>query len=211
MDENTPDAADTECLLNRASCGEPGAFDRLLHRHRAYLLEVVEFRFDGRLKARVDHPSDIVQETMMEAVRRLPDYLLRRPMTFRLWLRITAQQRLQVAERFHLGAAKRSVRSEVPLPDGSSICLARRVQTGGQGPGHHLDSRERARRVQEAVVRLSPMDREILSLRNLEELTNQEAAKELGIGPATASRRYGRALLRLREELTRESHPEDRK
>jgi RNA polymerase sigma-70 factor (ECF subfamily) len=201
--------ADTECLLRRAGRGEPEAFERLFARHRAYLLRVVELRLDGRVRARID-PSDVVQETMMEAVRRLPDYLLRRPMAFRLWLRKTAQERLLMAERFHLGAARRSVRREVPLPDGSSAQLARQLLAGGSSPGQHLDRRERARQVHEAVARLSPADREILALRNLEGLSNQEAAEVLGVGPAAASRRYGRALLRLREELAHVGRSEDR-
>jgi RNA polymerase sigma-70 factor, ECF subfamily len=41
----------------------------------------------------------------------------------------------------------------------------------------------------------------VLVLRNLEELSNLETARVLGIDPATASRRYGRAVLRLRDIL----------
>ena len=208
MNELDPDASDTEHLLCRAGRGEPEAFDRLFDRHRAYLRRVIALRLDGRLKARVD-PSDIVQESMLEAFRRLPDYLLRRPMAFRLWLRETAHQRLLMAERHHLNAARRSVRREVPLPDGSAVQLVRPFLAGGHGPEHQFECRERARQVHEAVARLSQADREILALRNLEGLSNQEAAAVLGIEPATASRRYGRALLRLREELSRAGRPED--
>ena len=54
---------------------------------------------------------------------------------------------------------------------------------------------------QEAVDGLEPLDREILALRHYEELTNQEAAEELAITPAAASKRYIRALERLRAAL----------
>ena len=57
-------------------------------------------------------------------------------------------------------------------------------------------------RFQAAVDGLEPLDREILALRHYEELTNQEAAEELGITPAAASKRYIRALERLRATLT---------
>ena len=46
------------------------------------------------------------------------------------------------------------------------------------------------------------MDREILALRHFEELTNSEAAEELGIQPKAASIRYVRALARLRQILS---------
>jgi RNA polymerase sigma-70 factor (ECF subfamily) len=56
-------------------------------------------------------------------------------------------------------------------------------------------------RLEELLDRLEPMDREILSLRHFEELSNNEAADELGISKAAASKRYIRALERLRKAL----------
>jgi RNA polymerase sigma-70 factor (ECF subfamily) len=209
MDES---AADTETLLRRAGGGEPEAVRLLFARHRAYLLRVVDLRLDGRVRARVD-PSDVVQDALLEAVRRLPDYLLRRPMGFRLWLRKTAHERLLMAERLHLDSARRSVRREVPLPEGSSAGPAgpaRPLAAGGPSPPQQLDRRDGARRVREAVARLAPQDRAVLTLRTFEGLSNQQVAEVLGIAPAAASRRYGRAVLRLRAELARGDRPEDR-
>ena len=55
--------------------------------------------------------------------------------------------------------------------------------------------------VRQAVGALDEADREIILMRNFEELTNQEVAEALGIAPAAASKRYGRALLRLKDVL----------
>jgi RNA polymerase sigma-70 factor, ECF subfamily len=123
-------------------------------------------------------------------------------MTFRLWLRRAAQERLTMLRRFHLGAGKRSARREEPLPDPTADRLARALLAPAPTPGQLLAGRERARRVREAVAELAASDRAILTLRNLDALSNAEAAAALGIDPATASRRYGRALLRLRDVLT---------
>ncbi len=49
-----------------------------------------------------------------------------------------------------------------------------------------------------ALESLEPADREVLALRHFEELTNIEAAAVLGIQPAAASKRYVRALERLK-------------
>src|SRR5262249_54789280 len=103
MDEVTPDSVETERLLEEARTGDPQAFNRLFVRHRSPIRGVIEIRMDPRLRARVD-PSDVVQETQMEAFRRLADYLERRPMPFRLWLRETAQERLQMLQRRHVRA-----------------------------------------------------------------------------------------------------------
>ena len=48
---------------------------------------------------------------------------------------------------------------------------------------------------------MDPIDREILALRHLEELSNREASLELGIEEKAASKRYVRALRRLRDIL----------
>jgi RNA polymerase sigma-70 factor (ECF subfamily) len=200
MDDPTPDCAETQRLLEQVGAGDRLAFEQLFTRHRPFLRQVVELRLDPRLRARVD-PSDVVQETQLEAFRRLGDYLERRPMPFRLWLRKTACERLLMAQRHHAGAARRAVGREVPLPDASSLQLAQQLLAGGSTPSQRLDREEVAGRVRQALALLSENDREILLLRNLEMLSNQEAANVLQIDPAAASQRYGRALLRLRKLL----------
>jgi RNA polymerase sigma-70 factor (ECF subfamily) len=200
MAEITPDSTVTERLLEQAQGGDRRAFERLFDRHRSYLLEVIASRLDPKLHARVDS-SDVVQEAQLEAYRRLPDYLVRRPMPFRLWLRKTAQERLLMVRRQHLQAQARSLCREVPLPERSSLLLAQPFLAAGSTPSRQLNQRELAQRVREAVARLPEADQEILLLRTYERLSNQEVAYLLDLDPATARKRYGRAVLRLHRLL----------
>src|SRR5436305_5196136 len=200
MESVTPDSGETQRLLDQLRGGDGRAFEQLFARHRPYLRRLVALRLDARLRPRLD-PSDVVQDTQLEALRRMPDYLERQPMPFRLWLRKTAQERLAMLSRRHLGAARRAVAREVPLPDRSSLLLARQFLAGGPAPSHELDRRELARLVRQAVAQLPELDREMLLMRNFEELSNKEAACVLGLQPSAASQRYGRALLRLRKLL----------
>jgi RNA polymerase sigma-70 factor (ECF subfamily) len=200
MSSLAADSSETQRLLDRVRAGEPGATDRLLDGHRRYLRRLVDYRLDPRLRPRVD-PSDVVQEAQIEALRRLDDYLRRPPMPFRLWLRQIAYDRLLMLHRHHIGAARRAVGRDVPLPDKSSVQLARQLLAAGSTPSEQLVQCEFVRRVRQAVHQLPDGDREVLVLRNLEGLSNREAAQVLGMDPATASRRYGRAVLRLRALL----------
>jgi RNA polymerase sigma-70 factor (ECF subfamily) len=200
MTAPTPDSAETLRLLDKARAGDPGAFDELFALHRPFLRQVVELRMDLRLRARVD-PSDVVQETQLDAFRRLRDFLERDPMPFRLWLRKTAQERLLKLQRRHLEAGRRAVGQEVRLPDRSSLLLARQLLASGPTPSEHAGRGETAERVRQAVARLAEDDREVLLLRHFEGLSNQEVAFLLDLDPATASKRHGRALLRLRQVL----------
>jgi RNA polymerase sigma-70 factor (ECF subfamily) len=200
VDQAKADSSETRRLLQSGRNGDAGAFEELFLRHRAFVRQIIDSRLDDRLRARVD-PSDIVQETQMEAFRRLDDYLGREPMPFRLWLRLTAYDRLQMAHRRHLGAKRRSVRNEFQLPENSSLHLAAPFLARGASPSQLVSRRELVARIRQVMQQLAEPDREILILRNLEQLSNQETAQVLSIAPATASQRYGRALLRLRQLL----------
>jgi RNA polymerase sigma-70 factor (ECF subfamily) len=144
----------------------------------------------------------VVQETQLEAFCRLPDFLERRPMPFRLWLRKTAYERLLVARRQHLQAARRAVGREVPLPERSSLLLAQQLLARDSTPSQRLDRRELAQRVRQAVAQLPEPDQEIVIMRAFEGLSNQEVSYVLDIDPGTASKRHGRALLRLHKILS---------
>jgi RNA polymerase sigma-70 factor (ECF subfamily) len=200
MSEVTTDSPDTAHLLDQARTGDRQAFERLFGRYRTYLRRVIALRLDPNLRPRVD-PSDVVQETHLEAYRRLPDFLERRPMPFRLWLRKTAQERLLVVRRQHLQAARRSVGREVPLSERSSLLLAQYLRAPGLSPSEQADRHELARRVRTALGQLPEADQEVLLMRVFEGLSNMEVGHVLGIDPGTASKRHGRALLRLHKIL----------
>jgi RNA polymerase sigma-70 factor (ECF subfamily) len=55
--------------------------------------------------------------------------------------------------------------------------------------------------VQEALNSMDPLDREVLTLRHFEQLTNDETAAVLGLRKSAASNRYVRALKRLKDIL----------
>ena len=194
------DSTETQHLLERVHGGDAGALDELLAHHRPYLRQMVALRLDANLRRRID-PSDVVQEAQLEAARRMDGYLAEPPMAFRLWLRQITYDRLLMLRRKHSQAARRSVRREAPLPEQSSVQLAQRLLADGSTPSEHAVQHELSRRVQQAITQLADADREIILMRNFEGLSNQDVADVLDLDPATASKRYGRALLRLRSAL----------
>src|SRR5262245_17463769 len=201
MEQDPSDSLETRNLLERARQGDRQAFERLFAQYRAYLRRVVELRIDARLRLRLD-PSDVVQDAQLEAFRRLADYLERRPMPFRLWLRKTVSERLARLRRDHIGAARRSLRREVGLTDGASLALLQGATASGSTPSQRVSDEELARRVRQAMARLSEADQEVLLMRTFEGLPFEEVGCLLGIESATARKRYGRALVRLQSLLT---------
>jgi RNA polymerase sigma-70 factor (ECF subfamily) len=192
------DSTETDRLIQAAADGDKAAVDQLLSRHRPYLRRVVELRMDPALRSRVD-PSDVVQETQFAAAKRFDDFITQRPTTFRLWLRRRALQQIIDDRRRHL-AIKRSVHRDVSLTDMSSMAIAQHLICGS--PSKIVQRQEVCHQVHEAITQMSDLDREVLLLRYVEDLTNGEVAELLEITPDSASRRHGRAVRRLCELLT---------
>jgi len=194
----------TLVLLDRVRDGDADAINRLLERHRQAIRQMIDRRMDRVITRRVD-ASDIVQEVMIEANRRLGDYLVNPTMPFRLWLRHMARDRLIDAHRRHRVAATRSLDREVPLVsgdgDGSSageiVGVADRELTPAAAATWH----ELERRFAAAVERLDEGDRQIVLLRHFEHLSTAEAAAALGLAKPAAGMRYLRAMRRLRSLL----------
>jgi RNA polymerase sigma-70 factor (ECF subfamily) len=200
MSDLEADSAATTHLLEQIEAGDADAFGKLLARHENALRSFVSLRLDRRVQSRLD-PSDVVQETELEVHRRLKDFLDRRPMPFRVWLRKTAYERLLNLRRHHVASARRSVERDVSLPANSALMLARPFLDQASSPSRALARKDLMRRVQQALTALSETDREVLLMRHVEELPYSTVARILDTEPAAARKRYGRALLRLRAVL----------
>jgi RNA polymerase sigma-70 factor (ECF subfamily) len=169
---------------------------------RGRLRALVELRLSPLLVGRLD-PSDVIQEAFLEATQRYNEYQKNTEFSPYLWLRFLTLQQLGIAHRRHLHTHKRAAGKEAVMPDVevSSVVLADWLVDSGPSPSRSALNRETRGRLLAALETMSPQDREILTARHFEQLNNEEAAQVLGITTAAASRRYYRALDRLREIL----------
>jgi RNA polymerase sigma-70 factor (ECF subfamily) len=198
--DSTSDSLETDRLLDQASQGDERAFQQLFEQFRPRLKEFIALRLDRQLRPRID-ASDILQETQIEVHRRLKSFVSRRPMPFHVWLHKTAYERLVMTRRQHLGALKRQAGRDVPLPERSSLVLARKLLLSGLTPSEQASRQELARRVHVALAELSESDREILLMRVVDGLAFDEIAGILDVESTTARKRHGRAILRLHQAL----------
>lgn len=205
-----PEPEKTEDLLIHCREGDLQAVNQLMDRHRDALRHLVRMRLDQKVMQRID-VSDVVQDVLVEANRRLSDYLANPVMSFRLWLRQIAKDRIIDAHRRHRVSAKRSVDRErgLNLPGGfdqSSVQLGALLSDQNLTPQAAALQKELARRVESAILQLEPRDHEIIVMRHYENLTNQEIAVALELSEPAASMRYLRAVRRLKAVL-QDKHP----
>jgi len=200
MDRSSADSVGTQRLLDQIEAEGFTAFEALFARHTDGLRRMIEMRMSRQLRSRFD-VSDVLQETHLEAAERLREYLARRPMPFRLWLRKTAHQCLLRLQRAHAHAKNRAVVREVRLPHRSSFDLAQQLLASGTTPSERVGRSELVRRIHAAVRQLGDKEREVLLMRNFEGLSVREVGCILNVDPGTVSRLHGRALMQLTEIL----------
>lgn len=174
--------------------GDDAALGPLFAVHHERLQRMVHYRLDPRLVGRLD-PEDVLQETFLEAEKRLQAFR-DDDKPFFVWIRLITQQTMIDLHRKHLGAKMRSAGREVgPPPSGtmSAFFVGRATS-----PSNAVMREEARRKIEQALESMDEIDREVLLLRHFEELSNKETAAVLGIQENAASNRYVRALGRLK-------------
>ena len=195
--------ADIAALISRLRMGDHSALAELFDRHRDRLRRMVQVRLDARLAGRVS-PSDVLQEAYIDALKRIEHYFEKPDQPFFGWLRLVVGQRLADVHREHLAQkrnAGRDVTINAGMPGADSACIAALLLGNLTSPSHAATKNEVLVRLEEALEQMDPIDREVLALRHFEELSNTETAATLGIEPPAASKRYVRALARLKQIL----------
>lgn len=192
-------------LVQAASAGDEDALSELMLKYRDRLKRMVRLRMNPALQGRVDD-SDVIQDAYVEVSKRLDDYLGGPKAPFFLWLRSIVGQKLIDVHRTHLEADMRSANREVSLhrggmPSANSTCLAEKLLGRFSSPSNAASRTESRLILEETLNSMDPLDREILALRHFEQLSNAEIASVLGLETSTASKRYIRALTRLRKIL----------
>ena len=193
-----------EQLLNRIAAGDPEALGTLFSKYLPKLKGMVAARIDPRIAARVDE-SDVMQEVHVEVLRRVPEYIEKREVSFYEWMRFLTKQKLAEVTRRHIGVQSRDVRRERRQPKNqtgnSSVLLTGFLAGKVNSPSSVVGKAEVRILVSQCIERLEPMDREILLLRHVEQMKTVEVAERLQISPNTCRQRHIRSLKKLRDLL----------
>jgi RNA polymerase sigma-70 factor (ECF subfamily) len=196
---------DVESLLRRARDGDSDARGMLFSRYQDRLRRMIRLRMDRRLQGRLD-ASDVLQDAYLEFSKSLADYLRQQEMPIYLWLRMITGRMLHTLHRRHLGAEMRDAGREVSLhrremPSASSICLSEQIVARLSSPSMAAMRTELRVKIEEALNEMDELDREVLALRHFERLSNVETARVLNLSTSAASKRYVRALRRMKTLL----------
>jgi RNA polymerase sigma-70 factor (ECF subfamily) len=194
---------DLEQLLRLARSGEGPALGQLLERYRTYLTLLARLQIGRRLQGKAD-PTDLVQDTFLEAHRNFGRFQGGTEPELVCWLRRILATRLTHLVRHYLGTQRRDVRLERQL--GEELDQSSRVLDGGlvapsSSPSTRASRREQAVLLADALGQLPADYREVLILRHLEGLSFPDVARRLNRTVDSVEKLWTRALGRLRHHL----------
>jgi RNA polymerase sigma-70 factor (ECF subfamily) len=174
-----------------------------LERFRSWLGLLARLQVEPRLRAKFD-ASDVVQQTMLEAVRGWASFRGGTEAELAAWLRqILARVLLHERRRFG-GAQRRDLGREVSLEQAlaeSSRRLGDLLAAPDTSPSERAGRHELELRLADAMAKLPADYAEVILLRNIEGLTHDEIARRMGRGSGAVRMLWVRALARLRQEL----------
>ncbi len=194
-----------QALLEALRRGDREAQSEVLKRYESWLRLLARYQMESRFNRKFD-PSDVVQETLLEACRALPKFRGRTEAELVAWLRKILSHVLAHEIRRYQGIKKRDMGREVSLEE--SLCeTSRRL-------GDFLASRETSpskaavRREEEVILaevleKLPEDYREVIILRNIEDLPHEEIARRMNRSPGAVRMLWVRALAELRKNLGR--------
>lgn len=180
-------ATDTE-LLDAARSGDKAALERLLERHQAQV-----YRFGMKMCRDPEDAQDVLQETLLAMARGVRDF--RGASSISTWL-------YTVARSYCIKKRRRSkFAPEETSLDTAGAAEASTLADPARNPDEVLAGKQVEQALEQAIVALEPMYREVLILRDVEGLTAPEVAEVLGVTAQAVKSRLHRARVAVRDSI----------
>jgi len=188
------DHEESAVTLQRARDGSSEALNRIFHECGERLLALIRLRLGPELRRHIES-RDILQDTLLRAFENFDDFRGSSNKTLMAWLAAIAgnQIRNQV-EYFH--RQRRDVKQTVPLDENLHVAA-----TEVRSQVTRLNMNEEAMNVESALDSMDELHREVILMRNFEELTFAEIGERIGKGADASRMLYARSMVSLTNKV----------
>ena len=198
--EAEPSGDTVRCTLAAARRGDDEAFGRLFELFRRHLLILAQRELPPGLRGKLG-PSDVVQDTAIDAHRDFPGFRGSTTEQCYAWLRSILRNNVVDAVRRYKTSQKRQVAKEISLVTKSGLLVGRLLPIHNGDPDGSAIRREDAGMLALVMARLPPDYRDVLYLRYWEGLSFVQIAGRIGRSADAVRKLWYRAIERLQAEL----------
>lgn len=196
-----------ESQIAAAREGDRDALGAIFGRLRGYLRSRADVQLDRQLQVKVS-PSDIVQETLLEAHRGIAGFNGQTRAELVVWMQGILNHRVQTAYRMYRGTGKRSLRRETKQQEQADSSHRQPIAAvTHSSPSGHAVENEEMERLELAVKELSPRHEQVIRLRNELKLSFNDVAIAMSCTPDNAQKLWSRALKQLASKLNSDASP----
>ncbi len=189
---------EVERWVAAARHGDQAAWERLHQRYRPLLAFSAQAGLPDQLRGRFD-AEDVLQAAFLAAFQALPRHEYRGEAAFRAWLKEITRNELTTRIRAH-EASKRSPERELA---GADVAELARATEEDQTPSAVMERAQRRAQVLEAMRMLEDEQQEVLWLRDFEQRTWEDIARQRGTSTSVVRKGYAKALAALVRHLRR--------
>ena len=202
-DGETSETSSFAKLFELARQGDKKAIGELIDRWRKYLLLIANENLDRDLHAKIA-PSDIVQQSMIDAQLHIGDFRGNSEAEFRAWVRTILRNNVHAARRRFKTAQRRDLSREICIND--SAMPIPTLKNPHDSPRTTALKNERAHVLDSAMKQLPENYQQVIKLRNWDELSFVDIAQRMDSTEDSARKLWSRAVLRLQQVINQE-HP----
>ncbi|MCZ2080514.1 MAG: sigma-70 family RNA polymerase sigma factor [Bryobacteraceae bacterium] len=176
--------------------GKEEAFDRFLDRFRTKI-----FQYSYLMCGQREDAEEVSQETLLKVFEKLDQ--LKEPENIRAWVFRIAKNACLMKRRKSIFAPERELSLEELIPAGDGQGVERKLQLADWSalPETQALNSELRTVLEQAIGELPEIYRSVILLRDVEELTTEEAAQVLEVGTDVVKTRLHRARLAVRKKL----------
>lgn len=184
--------------------GSFAALGQLFDHYRDYLLRIASEELASGLVAKVS-PSDLVQETFLDAAKDFPQFRGRTEAELQSWLRHILLNNLSDAQRKFLHSQKRSILVETSIQRSGNLAKTiPELRSADSSISAPLIRAEEAVALRAALARLSEDQRRVIELRTYQGLSFDRVGAQCGRSSEAARKLWARAIENLANELAKQ-------
>ena len=189
--------------LTLARQGDEAARNRLFEACRSFVAVTARVQLHRRLQTKVD-PSDLVQQSMLEAHRGFENFRGRTPEEWLAWLKQIVQHNVLDVDKHYRGTNRRDLRRERRISDPTLSHADCSPADPGPSPSQLFSKAERELQVAVAIESLPEDYRQVVLLRNLERLSFDDVAERMNRTRGACQMLWMRAVEQLRAKLSQD-------